>query len=457
MSKDIYADDRFEELGKIAPHSHETEVALLGSIILDNDCMNTVSSRIKPTDFYLKRNQRIYEAMLELFEQGKPVDYVTLDNALKSKHKSEEAYGGLDYLTDLPGRISYIPSISNYIEIIIKLSQRRKLIKMARKVIEVAYDSTRDNTVIINKINDYVSKFYTQSDSEIQTIHEIGNQYRISQAEGSKPVISTGYRQLDGYTGGIERGTFALIASWSSVGKTTFALNLAKIQVSRFDNPVLFISIETRAEQLYKNILASEAEISVTNIKMNIGYDIEGEMLNSAAKRIENSPLYIDDSSEITIQQIREKIHKAKHEYNCHVVFIDYFQIITTDNDRIASREQKLSKISKNLKAIAKKYEIVLFLIVQLRDTEYKKGNVIPTPRPHDLRECKAVYHDCDLCMMLSRPSYFSGKEDNKVEIIINKQRTGPRGVRVKLDYFPDKMLFKEPEFKDVENFQDKD
>ncbi len=448
----IYADDRFEELGKIAPHSPEAEVALLGSIILDNDCMHEVAQRIKPEDFYLKRHQRIYEAILMLYDKSDNIDYVTLDNVLKSTHGNDEAYGGLDYLTELPGRISYIPSVSNYVEIIRRHSVRRMIIRLSRQYIEKAYDSTMDVSETLDRLEAEIFSI-TQGDfqSEVFSMKDILGRIlqNLKMFENSESTITgmpSGFSRLDELTAGFQRGELIIVAARPSMGKTTLALNIARHVAVEINKSVAFFSCEMSNEQIVKNLLSAQARIDSSRIRLGNFRGDDYSRFSRATGELGEAPLYIDDTPGISLRELAAKTRRLVAQYDIQMVVVDYLQLMSPPKlNKNSNREQEISTISRGLKALAREMKIPVIVLSQLnRDVEKRQGKQgTNKPRMSDLRESGSIEQDADVIILLHRDFYYTRKEEdqNKATLIVAKQRNGPTS-DVDVAYRSNYMLF---------------
>ena len=432
----IYSDERFEELGKIAPHSPETEVALLGSIIMDNDCLNEVSLKIQPSDFYLKRHQRIYRAMLDLHSNNDNMDYVTLYNALKVKYDKEEAYGGLDYLTELPGRISYIPSITNYIDIIKKHSIRRAVIRLSRKAIEKCYDSTLDATDIFDFVQ---SELSTLNKSTIvkEPQHIVKYMRKIVERlkddvknKGELIGLPTGIKRLDEMTLGLQDGTLTIIAGRPSHGKTSLAISFIRYQGADQKIPVLLFSAEMGAVAIAQNALAEISRAGLRGIQTGIIPLHEEKRVNAGITQLGESKIYIDDSVNISVERIKSVTRQMVLDHEIKAIYIDHLQLLKMRKTQ--NLVEAMSETVNELKQLAREQNIPVILLSQInRETEKRQGTYkVHEPKLSEIKGTGTAEQTADVVIIIHRPYFHSKKRDDigKDELIIAKNRRGEIG-----------------------------
>ena len=435
----IYADELFEELGQIAPHSPEAEVALLGSIILDDNVIKEVSRSIIPTDFYLKKHQRIYEVMLELANEGANIDYVILDALLKKKHQNDEAWGGLDYLEVLPNRISYIPSVSNYVKIIKEHSLRRVLIKISRQVIEKAYDRTLESKDVLELMQSKLLKLcqstIVKEPNSMATL--MCNYITMLNAEvdnESNPVgISTGISGLDELILGFQPGQLAIIAGRPSDGKTSLMLSITRHIGTELDKPVLIFSAEMADNEIAQNALAEISKINLVGLQKSSTPEHEIPKLYTNIKKLGEAPIWIDDTSSITVNRVRIVTRQFIEQHGIEIIFIDYLQMMSHDrSSKNSQRHEQIEETIKQLKQFARECGIPVVVLSQInREYEKRQGQNTPRkPRLSELSGSGGIENIADLVIMRYRPYSHTHKEQDKGMdvLLVTKNRRGRTG-----------------------------
>ena len=465
MSNDeIYNDDRFEELGQIAPHSPETEVAILGSIILDNDCMNTISRKITPKDFYLSRHQRIYEAMLELHNEGANIDYVILNNLLLHHHSTEESYGGMEYLTELQNKISYIPSIDKYIEILKKHSTKRNLIRISRQVIEQAYDMTKESVDILDFAQAEILKQAKENiDKEpviILTVMKelIADMKAKAEIDVSTIGLSTGISGLDELTLGLCEG-LTTIGGRPSMGKSSLMINLVRNIGTVEEQPVLIFSAEMNAFQIVQNALSDITKVDLTKILLGATNDADNEKIADNINVLAKAPIYIDDTSELTASRIRTVTRQYVDKYGVKAIFIDYLQLINHKRENKASSEaEAISETVRQLKSLATELHIPVVVLAQInRQVEKRQGaKTIYKPIMSELKGSGGIEEHSDVVILIHREFYYSHKRDDigKDCLIVAKNRRGRTG-EVAVQFIPECVRFEQREAEDEDSYME--
>ncbi|NPA45612.1 MAG: replicative DNA helicase [Chlorobi bacterium] len=447
-------------LVEIPPQALDVEMAVLGAMLIDKRGVNEVIDTLRPEMFYDTKHQLIYRAILELFESGTAVDLLTVKERLAFMGKLREA-GGEFYLVDLSRKVSSAAHIEYHARIIMEKYMRRQMIDVANEMKADAYDETKDVFDIVDKAeqNIYnVSQGTMKQGSEpADTILlRIHKELQELTQEDKLPGVPSGFPSIDRLTSGWQKGDLIILAARPSMGKTAFALNMARHVAFVEEKPAAFFSLEMTSDQLLKRILASETQINASKFRSGNFTEAELSILENKIKEISNHPhLYINDTSFMTIFDLRAQARRLKSKHDIQIIFIDYLQLMHASNQfKPGNREQEISTISRNLKALAKELEIPVVALSQLSrkvEDRYKEGQH-KRPQLSDLRESGAIEQDADIVTFLYRPEYYHltewdtepfGPTDNQVEIIFAKHRNGSTGT-IRLQFFKNYGLFTE-------------
>ena len=423
---------------RISPHSIEAEQSVIGSMIMDKDAIVTVSEILIAEDFYQNQYGVLFDAMVELFNEGKPVDLVTLQNRLKEKELPPEL-SSLEFIRDL---VAVVPTSTNakyYANIVKEKAILRKLIKVTEGITNECYLSKESVEVILEdtekKVFDIVqnrsgSDFVSIDKIVLQSLESIE---AASKSKGSVTGIATGFYDLDYRTAGLQPSDLILVAARPSMGKTAFVLNIAEYVAVKSHVCTAIFSLEMSKDQLVKRMLAMNSRVDSQAIRSGELKDEDWGKLVESVKTIGNSRLIIDDTPGISIAELRSKCRKFKLEHNLGLVIIDYLQLMT-GNRKSESRQQEVSEISRSLKALAREINAPIIALSQLSRAVEQR----PDKRPmlSDLRESGAIEQDADVVMFIYRDDYYNHdtEEPGVAEIIIGKQRNGPTGT-VKLGW----------------------
>ena len=422
---------------KIPPHSLEAEQSLLGSMMLSEDAVDAALELVKSDDFYQSSHRFIFSALVDLYNNQKPCDIVTLVEELKKQEHLTEA-GGASYLSQL---LNVVPTSKNakyYAKIVKEKSMLRTLISVSNEIVDSAYDpqaiaeglidSAEQKVIQLNRLKATTPYLYMR-DLIKPTIDELSRLY-----ENKQPVIGipSGFTKLDEMTSGWQNSDLIIIAARPSMGKTAFCLNVAQFAAYSHRVPVLFFSLEMSHQQLVKRLISSEARIDSSKIRSGFLSDDDWSKLTLAAGVLEDTPLLIDDTPGASLMEIRSKARKAYSQDKIGLIIIDYLQLITLNKDgsqKVESRQQEVSAISQGLKNLARELNVPVICLSQLS----RKVEERPDKRPllSDLRESGSIEQDADIVMFLYRDEYYNKlKEESKgkAEVIIAKQRNGSIG-----------------------------
>lgn len=430
---------------RILPHSTEAEQSVIGSMIMSRDAIIEASEIITGADFYQQQYGIVFEAMIELNDEGKAVDLVTLQERLKEKDLPPEI-SSMEFVRDLLSAVPTSANVKYYAEIVAEKSMLRKLIKTTEEISNACYlgkEKTQDVLETTEKkIFDLVQNRGSQEFVPIRQVvlNAIEKIEKASRNQGSVTGIPTGFIDLDYKTSGFQPSDLILVAARPSMGKTAFVLNIAQYMAFRNDVTAAIFSLEMSKEQLVNRLLALESKVDSQNIRTGNLEDEEWAKLIEGANIIGNSHLIIDDKPGISISELRSKCRKYKMEHNLGIIFIDYLQLMT-GSGRSESRQQEISEISRSLKALARELNVPVVALSQLsRAVEQRPDH---RPMLSDLRESGAIEQDADVVMFIYRDDYYNKDSENKniAEIIIAKQRNGPIGT-VNLVWMPNYTKF---------------
>ncbi|MDD3613223.1 MAG: replicative DNA helicase [Eubacteriales bacterium] len=425
-------DTAARQIQNIQPHSIEAEQSVLGSMLLDNEAVAAALEELEGQDFYLEAHKEIFETILDIYDRGNPVDLVTVIEGLKQRG-SLEAVGGSIYVSDLSVSVPSTANVGYYIKIIEEKSILRKLIKASNEIIRDSYEASEDLDIIIDsaekKIFDISQRKNARSFEQVKTILlETYNKIEeLSKNKGKIVGVETGFRDFDLRTSGLNASDFILVAARPSMGKSSFAVNIAQYAAVHNQVPVAIFSLEMSKDQLVQRMLSSEANVELQKIRS--GDLDEGDWLRlvQAAEPLSNAPIFIDDTPAITAMEIRSKARRLKLEHGLGLIVIDYLQLMA-GRGRYESRQQEVSEISRSLKALARELDVPVIALSQLsRAPEARQDH---RPMLSDLRESGAIEQDADIVIFLYRDEYYNPETEKKniAEAIIAKQRNGPTG-----------------------------
>ena len=430
---------------RILPHSPEAEQSVIGSMIMSRDAIVEASEIITGADFYQQQYGIVFEAMIELHDEGKAVDLITLQERLKEKDLPPEI-SSMEFVRDLLSAVPTSANVKYYAEIVAEKSMLRKLIKTTEEITNACYlgkEKTQDILEVTEKkIFDLVQKRGSEEFVPIRQVvlNAIEKIEKASRSQGSVTGIPTGFIDLDYKMSGFQPSDLILVAARPSMGKTAFVLNIAQYMAFHNDVTAAIFSLEMSKEQLVNRLLALESKVDSQNIRTGNLEDEEWAKLIEGANIIGKSNLIIDDKPGISISELRSKCRKYKMEHNLGVIFIDYLQLMT-GSGRSESRQQEISEISRSLKALARELNVPVVALSQLsRAVEQRPDH---RPMLSDLRESGAIEQDADVVMFIYRDDYYNKDSENKniAEIIIAKQRNGPIGT-VNLVWLPNYTKF---------------
>jgi replicative DNA helicase len=446
--------------GKIPPQALDLEEAVLGAMLIDEKGVNEVIDILSPEVFYKKSHQLIFESIQRLFRESEPIDLLTVSADLK-KNKNFEVIGGDFYLIGLSQKVSSSAHIEYHSRIIQQKFIQRKLITISNEIISKSYNESTD---VIDLLDEAESKLYDIAQNNIKGSSETAQNLviqaknrieEISKQEGLSG-ISTGFEKLDRLTSGWQPSDLIIVAARPGMGKTALALSMARNVSVQKKIPVAFFSLEMSSVQLITRLISSETGLSSDKLRTGKLADHEWQQLNIKVSDLESAPLYIDDSAALTIFELRAKARRLASSHGIKLIIIDYLQLMNLgSSNKAGNREQEISTISRNLKALAKELNIPVIALSQLSRAVETRGG---TKRPilSDLRESGAIEQDADIVSFLYRPEYYGITEwdddmktpsEGQGEFIVAKHRNGA------LDSIKLKFIANLGKFEDIDSF----
>jgi len=421
--------------GRMPPQNIEAEQAVLGSILLKADTFGKVLEIIRPEDFYKDGHRLIFEVMIDLFEKNEPQDVLTVSNLLRDTNRLEEA-GGATYLATLTSIVPVTSNISSYAKIIREKSILRKLIEVNTDIAARCYEEQNDIDILVDQaeqaIFDIAGKKSSQNFTSIKSIvpEAFATVERLYQRKELITGVPTGYIDIDRMTAGLQPSDLIIIAARPSMGKTSFAMNIAQNAALVEKTGVAVFSLEMSKEQLVMRLLSSAGRIDSQRIRTGKLQEGDWKKLTRAVGMLSEAPIFIDDTPAISVLEMRAKVRRLAAQHDIGLIIVDYLQLMR-GRGPIENRTQEISEISRSLKALAKEHNVPVIALSQLnRGLESRTDK---RPMMSDLRESGAIEQDADVICFIYRDEVYNKSEDNPergiAEIIIGKQRNGPTGV----------------------------
>lgn len=428
--------DLFIEHGKIPPQVVDLEEAVLGAMMLEKDPLTEVIEILKPEVFYKESHQIIFTTIQRLFAGTEPVDILTVTEALR-KSGELDLVGGPYYITMLTNRVASAANIEYHAHILLQKYIQRELIRISSEIIKDAYEDTTDVFDLLDKAENNL--FYISENSLRRTYRSM--QSLVKEAiqeiaagqkhEGHLRGVGSGFTELDRVTGGWQRSDLVIIASRPGMGKTAFALTMARNAAVDFQKPVAVFSLEMSAVQLVTRLIASETGIPAEKLKKGTLTSDEWNLLNNKVSQLIDAPLFIDDTPALTIFELRAKSRRLRQQHNVEMIILDYLQLMQGGAEHKGNREQEISSISRSLKALSKELNVPIIALSQLSREVEKRGGT-KKPILSDLRESGSIEQDADMVLFIYRPEYYKIDMDEKgdstmglAEIGIAKNRSG--------------------------------
>ena len=429
------------DMGKLPPQSLEMEESVLGALMLDKEAFANISDLLRPDSFYDSKHQCIYEALLALSLKDQPIDIMTVTEKLRSLGTLEKA-GGMAYLSELTRKVASTAHLRYHAQIVAQKATARDLIRMAAEIEEKGYDETQDVEDLMQeaegKIFEIAQRNQKRDVTQIDPVisEAFARMRKASENDGKISGIPSGFHELDKITSGWQKSDLIIIAARPAMGKTAFVLSMAKNIAVNYRIPVAMFSLEMSNIQLVNRLIMNVCEISGEHIKNgNLSRD-EWQQLDHKIGELTGAPIYVDDTPALSVFELRSKARKLVREKHVELIIIDYLQLMNASGVNFGSREQEVSIISRNLKALAKELDIPIIALSQLnRNVEQRGGTGIAGKQPQlsDLRESGAIEQDADMVCFIHRPEYYKIYNDDKTgrsliglgQIIVAKHRNG--------------------------------
>jgi len=418
---------------KVPPHNQEAEQATLGALLLDAEAVGTVIRFLRPDNFYSLQNQKIYEAILSLFNKGQRSDILTITEELRQTAMLDSA-GGPGYIASLTDTVPTSANVEYYAKVVLESSVRRSLLTISHKIIAEAYDEATESRAVLENAQKQIfeltdahqsATFKTPRDIIPRAIEAIERLYHTRDAFTGVP---SGLIELDQMTSGFQKSELIIIGARPSVGKTALALTMAAHTSIKEKIPTAFFSLEMSDMQLMQRLISSEARIPSEKIRTGLLKMSDFQSIQDAAGQIYEAPLYIVDMPNMKLLDLRAMARRLKAQFDVQIIYVDYLTLITSENSLIPRHEQ-IAEISRSLKSLARELNIPVVALSQVkRDAEGKK------PTLADLRESGSIEQDADVVMFLHRERVASNKDGGDrdqaidTELIVAKQRNGPIG-----------------------------
>ena len=407
--------DLLNSQGRIPPQAVDLEEVVLGALMLEKEAVNAVIDILSPEVFYKEAHQIIFAAIKDLFTKSEPIDILTVTNHLKSTGDLE-AVGGPYYISQLTNRVVSSANIEYHSRIILQKHIQRQLIQISSETIKDAYE---------DRNYDQMPDLVKLAIDDIEKAKNAGSELR---------GVPSGYTELDRITQGWQKSDLIILAARPSMGKTAFALNMARNAAVDFGKPIAFFSLEMSSKQLVTRLISSETSLTADKLRSGQLAEYEWQQLNTKVSPLVNAKLYIDDTPQLSVFDLRAKCRRLKQQHDIQMVFIDYLQLMTAKTEKNGNREQEISNISRSLKSLAKELDIPVLALSQLsRSVESRPGS--KKPILSDLRESGAIEQDADMVIFIYRPEYYGLSENEEHEstkgkavINIAKHRNGKLG-----------------------------
>ncbi len=432
--------------GKVPPQNLDAEMSLLGAVLIDEEVLADVADKIHVVDFYDPRHERIFAAMLRLYEKHSPIDLLTLTDELK-KSDDLKTVGGAAYLSDLT---NYVPSSAHavsYAEIVAAAAVRRRLIKAGSTISELAFAEGEEIGEILSRAeSDLYAVSEASEKSDMVSIESIlaesfDRMEELHRDKGKLRGVKTGFRDLDKLTAGLQKSDLIILAARPSMGKSTLAQNLAYNVATKEKKAVLIFNLEMSNSQTVDRMLAEAAGVDSWNIRTGNLNDDDFAKISEAMGEMAEAPIFFDDTPGLSVLEMRTKARRQAHKTPLGLIVVDYLQLMSGSKSYGENRVQEVSEISRGLKLIARELDVPVIALSQLSRLVEQR----PDKRPmlSDLRESGSIEQDADIVMFLYREDYYNPDTDRQhiAELILSKHRNGPTG-RVEMYFHPERLRF---------------
>jgi replicative DNA helicase len=422
---------------RVPPQNLDAEASLLGSMMLSTEAISEVISQVEADDFYRSANQEIFRALLAVFARGEPVDAITAVEELKRNGKLE-AVGGHLYIHDLVGNVTTPASAGHYARIVAELALMRRMITAAADIMQLGYSSPTDPGQAADEAEEMIYRVARRRDSdEVAPMSSLVDEAMNSlerMSDQHAAGVPTGFADLDRITSGLQKQNLIVLAARPGVGKSSLAVNIARNVAVEAEKPVVIFSLEMSKAEIGMRLLCGEARVSWTTIRANRPTADDWTRVVQAAEVLHDAPVYVVDSGNTTIVDIRAAARRMRHKLGeLGLVIVDYLQLMASAR-RVENRQQEIAEISRGLKMLAKDLDIPVMAVSQLnRDPERRTDK---RPQLSDLRESGAIEQDADVVMFINRDDSEDPTTKGTADLILAKHRNGPTGT-VKLTFLP--------------------
>lgn len=442
------------------PQNAEAEASLLGALLIDSDAVVKIADNLSPRDFFDKRNERIYEAIVQLYEAHEAIDVLTLSNKLKNNGYLD-GVGGPAYLTELTNFVPTAAHVEQYADIVAQKAMRRRLISASKDIVDLGYDESKQLKELIEEAETRlfeVSQQHVKQDIiSLETI--LAESFdRLDDLHKDKKKIRgvpTGFKDIDSTLAGFQKSDLIVLAARPSMGKTALALNFAHNVAVQANQPVLVFSLEMSKEQLVDRLLSMESGVDAWALRTGNLTDSDFEKIGQAMGTLSEAQIYIDDSPSITLGDLRTKARREAHKHPLGLIIVDYLQLMSGGSrfgSDFGNRVQEISEISRGLKGVARELNVPVLALSQLsRSVESRSPQI---PQLADLRESGSIEQDADVVAFIYREEYYNPETDRKklTDLFIKKHRNGPVG-NVELFFDNERQRFRSVDTKHQDPF----
>ena len=445
--------------GKLPPQAIELEEAVLGALMLDNEALSDTIDILKPEYFYKMEHQKIFDAIIILFNESKPVDILTIIEQLK-KSGELESIGGAFYITQLTNNVASSANTEYHARIIVEKFIQRSLIQISSNIIKDSFDETID---VFDLLSNAEQELFSVTEGSLRKSYSkmselissaINNIEELKNKEDGLSGVPSGFSRLDRVTSGWQKSDLVIIAARPGMGKTALALTMCRNIAINHKTPIGIFSLEMSTDQLVNRLISSESEIPSNKLRKGNLEEYEFVQLHEKIKDLAEAPIYIDDTPGLSVFELRAKARRLVKNHGVKIIIVDYLQLMTAGGNKIGNREQEISTISRSLKGIAKELKIPVIALSQVNRGVESRTSTSKRPILADLRESGAIEQDADIVTFIYRPEYYkiyewenSDDSRGQAEIIIAKHRNGAlENIRLKfintlakfsdLDYF---------------------
>jgi len=446
---------------KIPPQDLELEQSVLGSLLIDKSSIIKVADLLTPKDFYSPAHEKIFAAILELYEKNQPIDILSLTTRLKEKDILKET-GGSSYLAELTNKVPTASHVDHYAKVVKEKKILRDLISASSEIATDAFDGEGDVESLLDQIEQKIlsisqrslTKNFVHAKDELKTAYE--RIEKLHQGDGSLRGLPTGYTELDNILSGLQRSDMVVLGARPSLGKTTLALDIARKAALSTGLSVGIFSLEMSREQVIDRLIAAESQVPLWKLRTGrITDDVEFEMIHNALDRLSRANIFIDDTASPNILQMRSMARRLQIEHGLALLIVDYLQLISPRSGASDNMVQQITEVSRGLKALARELNVPVLALSQLSRAVDQRDHKVP--RLSDLRESGSIEQDADVVMFIYRKDRdrtddnVLPDEQNIAQIIVAKHRNGPLGT-VNLKFDQERVTFRsiEKKYEDI-------